>query len=127
MRVDVLSRNSPMADCRRIVWLAGLVVCCGLPGVVRAEDESDVRINTEAKLLFKAVLTDEPPSQSCQLDSTWDNYPIPESVARKYLGLRLHAELSSPHSETIPYEILNRLTASCSAARTRLGNSMASD
>jgi hypothetical protein len=110
-----------MADWRRAVWLAGFVVCCGLPGMVKAEDESDVRINAEAKLLFKAVLADKPPSQPCQLDSTWDNYPIPESVAREYLGLRLHAELSSPQSATTPYEILDSADSEffCSADETR--------
>jgi hypothetical protein len=114
-----------MADRRRAVWLAGFVVCCSLPGVVRAEDESNVRLNAEATLLFKAVFAERPPSQPCELDSTWDNYPIPEEVAREHLGLRLHAELSPPYSATTPYEIIESADSAffCSADETKKLNS----
>ena len=110
-----------MADWRRAAWFIGFAVYFGLLGVAKAEDKAGVRLNAEAKLLFKAVLADGLPAQPCQLDSTWDNYPIPESVARKYLGLRLHAELSSPQSETVPYEILDSVDSEffCSADETK--------
>ena len=110
-----------MADWRCAVWLAGFVVCCGLPGMVKADDQSDARLKAEAQLLFKAVLAEDPPSQPCQLDSTWDNYPIPESVAREHLGLSLHAELSSPYSATNPYELLESADSAffCSAEEAR--------
>jgi hypothetical protein len=109
-----------MADWRRAAWLAGLAVYFGLLGAAKAEDKAGIRLNAEAKLLFKAVLADAPPTQPCQLDSTWDNYPIPESVARKHLGLRLHAELSSPNSGTVPPEILVSADSEffCSADQT---------
>jgi hypothetical protein len=95
-----------MADWRRAVWFAGLALCFSLQGTVKAENQRDAQLKAEAKLLFTAVLADEQPSQPCQLVSSWDNYPIPEAVARKYLGLRLHAELASPQTDTTPYEIL---------------------
>jgi hypothetical protein len=106
---------------RRALRLAEVAVCCCLPGVMKAEDERDARINAEAKLLFKAVLAAEPPSQPCQLPSSWDNYPIPESVGREYLGLGLHAELSPPHTATTPYEILESADSTffCGADETK--------
>jgi len=109
-----------MAYWRRVAWLAGFALCFSLTVAVKAENERDARLKAEAKLLFKAVLADDPPAQPCQLDSSWDNYPIPEAVARKYLGLRLHAELASPQTDTNPYEILESVESKffCSANET---------
>jgi len=109
-----------MADWRCAVWLAGFALCFSLQGAVKAENQLDARHKAEALLLFKAVLAENPPSQPCQLDSTWGKHPIPEAVARKYLGLRLHAELASPPSNTTPYEILESAASKsfCSAGET---------
>jgi hypothetical protein len=82
------------AKSKGITWLVGLAVCFGCFGIAQAEESADARLVAEAKLLLRAVLTDEPPAQQCELKATWQNYPIPESVAREHFGLRAHAELS---------------------------------
>jgi hypothetical protein len=72
-----------------------------------ADESVEVRQAAEAKLLLRAVLTDEPPPERCELDSTWERYPIPESVAREHFGLTLHAELSAPIFGPLPKDILD--------------------
>ena len=58
-------------------------------------DEAD-RLAAEARALFPAVLADEPPAQQCGYDAVWQNDAIPDYIAAKYFGLRVHAGLSPP-------------------------------
>jgi hypothetical protein len=95
------------------VWLVGLLACSAAPhDAANADDRAQARLAAEAKLFFAAVLADDPPSEPCELSSTWDTYPIPEDIARKHLGLRLHASLSAPESGTGPLQILQPPTQS---------------
>ncbi|WP_148210590.1 hypothetical protein [Beijerinckia indica] len=78
--------------------------------VVKAEDaeeikleEEQARLKKEAEDLFRSVLADEPKAERCEIEAEWGEYSIPESVARQYLGLKIHADLSPPYSETKPY------------------------
>jgi len=77
------------------------------PVAVKADDGVDARLEAEARLLFKAVLADERAAEPCELAPEWDTYSIPEAVGRDYLGLTLHAELSSPFNATKPQDILD--------------------
>jgi hypothetical protein len=96
-----------MAKSKVTVWLVGVAIYFGCFAMATADESVEVRQVAEAKLLFRAVLTDEPPPERCELGSTWERYPIPESVAREHLGLTVHAELSAPIFGPLPKDILD--------------------
>jgi hypothetical protein len=96
-----------VAKWKRVVWLVGLAACFGGIGAIKADEAADARLESEARVLFKAVLADEPAPEPCELAPEWDTHPIPEAVARDYLGLTLHAELSGPYVVTKPQAILD--------------------
>ncbi len=92
----------------RAFWLVAAAISLAMTGMAKAgEGDDQARLKAEAKALFHVVLADEHVPERCELDVEWDTYPIPESVAREYLGLKIHAELSSPFSGTDPREILD--------------------
>ena len=64
-------------------------------GAAQAED-NDARLAREATQLFQAVLRDEAIHVSaCMFPKKWNTEPVPESSARRYLGLRPHGDLVS--------------------------------
>jgi hypothetical protein len=83
-----------MAKLNGTVWLVGLAIYFSCFGMVKADEDADVRLVAETKLLFRTVLADETPPERCELEPTWQTYSIPESIAHKHFGLTLHAELS---------------------------------
>jgi hypothetical protein len=111
MRVDVrklFSGMGPMTKRNGAIWLACLAAYLASIGPMQGADEgSEIRLDAEAKLLFKAVLTDEPTPEPCELEAKWDTYPIPEDVAREYLDSTAHAELASPQVAAQPAAILD--------------------
>ncbi|CAL78441.1 hypothetical protein BRADO4711 [Bradyrhizobium sp. ORS 278] len=68
-----------------------------------------------------SVLAEDPPAERCELSADWDDYPIPEDIARKHLGIRLHASLSAPYSGTNAFQVLKPRTEEmlCHAAEAK--------
>jgi len=75
-----------------------LAARCRCFGIAKASDSADVRLVAEAKELFRAVLADEDSAKDWELRSTWQADQIPGWVARKYFGLRMHADPSGSSS-----------------------------
>jgi hypothetical protein len=66
------------------------------------------RLASEATALYARVLEKEkPPTDRCSLNSEWFQYSVPEDVARKHLGLKLHAQLAAPYNTTTPAKVLD--------------------
>lgn len=116
-----MCRRCPVTKWKRGVWAVGLAVYVGGLGSIKADDGADARLEAEAKLLFRAVLADEPAPEPCELTAKWDTYPIPESVVREYLDASLRGDLSAPSVETQPRAILDfgDRGALCSAETTK--------
>ena len=70
-------------------------------------EQDQAQLKKEATDLFRSVLADERAPQRCEINAAWDTYPIPEEVARQYLKLKLHAQLSSPFSATSVEDIIH--------------------
>lgn len=65
------------------------------------------RAKQEASSLFKTILQDfEIQPQHCTFLDTWSVRPIDSSLAQKYLGSKLHADVLAPHNATNPAEIM---------------------
>ena len=60
-------------------------------------DESDTPASQAASLL-RVIIAGEPAPQRCRYESDWASNPLPEGIAREYLGSTLHADLSAPMS-----------------------------
>ena len=58
-------------------------------------DELASRQKREASAIYRLVLAEKLPVEQCGYSEEWDNYPVPDYVARKYLGLKLHADVSA--------------------------------
>ncbi len=89
-----------------------LTVCLGLlaaasPYVTAAQDLLE-RQRWEATNLFARILerTASKPSR-CDLAATWLDYPVPEGVARRHLGLTIRADLVPSHHATRPVEVID--------------------
>ena len=89
-------RSSPIMDA---MLLAGFLVIARA-GPVASPSERDAR---EAATLLPAVVADIPAGGRCAYGEHWDHYPIPGSVARRYLGLTTQADVS-PSSEPLPFK-----------------------
>ena len=61
----------------KMTVLVSLAVYLGCFVTAMADDSVDVRLVAEAKQFFSAVLKDEPPTQGCELEATWQTYSIP--------------------------------------------------
>jgi hypothetical protein len=87
------------------LWL-GLLATFGPHDAVAAERPD--RLTREAVALFRSVVKQHKPREfgSCTLTDRWNDYPVPEEVARRHLGMKLHAELVSP-SRTTPAEVID--------------------
>lgn len=124
------SHSSWRVNIRRVAGLAsvGLLAIWGTfacLGMANADNDVDVRLVAETKLLFRMVLADEPPPERCELEPTWQTYSIPESIAREHFGLTLHAELytTAPFFAGSLRDILDNADGRelvCSADRTKL-------
>ena len=58
-------------------------------------DEPDTLARQTASL-FRVIIAREPAPQRCRYESDWASSPVPEEVAREYLGSKLRADLSAP-------------------------------
>ncbi|WP_240535791.1 hypothetical protein [Bradyrhizobium sp. STM 3809] len=87
------------------MYVGSLTMWVCLAGVGRADDQRS-RLNDEAERLFRVVLAEQKDLGPCELAPTWDTYPVPEYVGRKYLGLKLHASLSAPDNGAEAFQIL---------------------
>lgn len=87
-----------MSHIKHAAWLAALTICSGHFGIVRADEAVEARLQAETKLLFQAVLAEQPLTQRCELEAAWRKGPIPEQAAREIFGLKVHAGLSAPVS-----------------------------
>jgi hypothetical protein len=66
------------------------------------------RMILEATALFAKVLEhDKPPEEPCSIDSKWYTEPVSEDIARKYLGLKQHANLLGSHYGSTPAEVMD--------------------
>jgi hypothetical protein len=96
-----------------LVWACfAAFVLTGSSADASSDDEawqkSLERLASEATALYARVLEKEkPPTDRCSLNSEWNNDPIPEYVARKHLGLKLHARLAAPYHRSKPAEVLD--------------------
>lgn len=72
-----------------------------------AAENLQKRLKHEAVALFQVILGKNGQRGRCSLASQWLNYPVPREVARKHLGLTLHADLVAPHHATTPAEVLD--------------------
>lgn len=81
--------------------LVGLAVYFGCFGMAKSDEDVDVRLVAETKLLFRTVLADETPPERCELEPTWRTYSIPESVAREHFGLTLELCTTAPFGESL--------------------------
>ncbi|MGJ5119990.1 hypothetical protein [Bradyrhizobium oligotrophicum] len=97
-----------MLSWRPSKWSAALfigpVMVCA---TAAAADAPQSRLVAEATRLFAVVLADDPSPERCELASDWDSSPVPEEIAHRDLGLRLHASLSAPESFTGPAKVLS--------------------
>ena len=85
-----------------------------------AEEGDGERSEREATALFRSVLwSDAAMTGPCALSDEWLHYAVPESVAKKYLGLTIHADLI-PSEHPILRQILDpegeRKDVLCSAS-----------
>ncbi len=89
-------------------WLAlvfGLLA--HLTPLSAAEEGDGERSEREATALFRAVLwSDAAMTGPCALSDEWLHYAVPENVAKKYLELKIHADLI-PSEHPIPRQILD--------------------
>jgi hypothetical protein len=77
------------------------------PRHVAAEDAVE-RLRREAIGLFRqAVLPSQPMPPRCGLRKEWLNDSIPEDIGRRYFGLAVHANLTSPDHATRPDEVID--------------------
>jgi hypothetical protein len=92
-----------------------LTVAVLLPALARADEEMEKAFekrtewtNREAGELLRVLLSDriEHP-QPCMFASKWSTRPIDASLAQKYLGSTLHADLLAPDAGKAPAEIVD--------------------
>jgi len=90
-----------------LVWSLSLgLLAAAEPRDLVAAERPD-RLTREAIALFRSVLKHKPGELgSCTLANRWNRYPVPEEVARRHLGMKLHAELVSPNTTT-PAEVID--------------------
>ena len=82
------------------LWL-GLLAAAEPRDVVAAEPPD--RPTLEAIALFRSVVKHKPGELgSCALTDRWNHYAVPKELARRHLGMKLHAELVSPSAATTP-------------------------
>jgi hypothetical protein len=87
------------------LWL-GLLAAAEPRDVVAAEPSA--RLTLEAIALFRSVVKHKLGELgSCALADRWNHYPVPEKLARRHLGMKLHAELVSPSTATTPAEVID--------------------
>jgi hypothetical protein len=87
------------------LWL-GLLAASGPPDTVSAEPPD--RLTLEAIALFRSVVERKRDElEPCALDDRWHEYAIPEEVARRHLGMKLHANLASPFTMTKPADVID--------------------
>ena len=61
-----------------------------------------VRQEREAAAILALVVAEDLPVERCQYGTSWDRYPVPSSLARRYLGLNLDAALLAD-AEPLPF------------------------
>jgi hypothetical protein len=59
-----------------IVWLVGLAIYFGCLGMAKADEDVDVKLVAETKLLYRTVLADETPPERCELELKLYQYSI---------------------------------------------------
>ena len=52
-----------------------------------------VRQEREAAAILALIVAEDLPVERCQYGTSWDRYPVPSRLARRYLGLNLDADL----------------------------------
>jgi hypothetical protein len=106
-----------MAKSKATVWLVGLAIYFGCLGMAKSDEDVDVRLVAETKILFRTVLADETPPERCELEPTWQTYSIPKSVAREHFGLTLYTTAPFGQSPRDILELAGGEDFVCSAER----------
>ena len=66
------------------------------------------RTKQQAIALFRSVIEEKAGELGrCSLAPNWIEYPIPEELARRYLGLKLHAALAPSHPTARATEVID--------------------
>ena len=60
-----------------------------------AEELGKTRDAVEAAALLRVVTANYAQPQRCEFDVKWDSYPVPSSLAQKYLGLTLSVDITA--------------------------------
>ena len=79
----------------------GVVIAATLAGLApTSANAGDDQLRSATWALFRAI---ESPKDftPCAFDMSWMAYAVPENLARRYLGLTLHADVSAPF-EAVP-------------------------
>ncbi len=72
------------------------VTLVAFPLIGSAHGSESDRLASEAASLFRVIIAAEPAPKRCRYESDWAPDPLPEDVARDYLGSTLHADLAAP-------------------------------
>lgn len=97
----------------RLSCALGLVLLLSTPSRSNDEDEQRLardmeRSKVEARTLLAKVVGDHlPRPHPCILVDEWLGRAVDVSLARRYLGSTLHADLAAPHTATKPADIVD--------------------
>jgi hypothetical protein len=89
--------KDPMMAMRAILVSLGAAWLSLAQGADADAPPEEERLRAEVTALFKTVLEGEQfELQDCALGSKWRRDPIPQHLAARYFGLKLHADLIAP-------------------------------
>jgi hypothetical protein len=109
----MLQLSMPSACALRLSCALGLVLVLSAPSRSNDEDEHrlarDVeRSKVEAKTLLAKIIDDHLLRRHpCILADQWLGRAVDVSLARRYLGSTLYADLAAPHTATRPADIID--------------------